>query len=72
MGRGKDEFIRRTGGLRFGESQEQFEERVREIARLEEKFLEPGLTMQERERMHRRLCDLKGIDFDAPDEDDSE
>jgi hypothetical protein len=70
MGRGKDEFIERTGGFRADESRAEFHARVEEIDRLEVRFRQSGLTMEEREAVQRRLCALKGIDFDAPDDDE--
>lgn len=38
MGRGKDQLIRETGGLRFGETDEQFRERFAEIQQLRQKI----------------------------------
>jgi hypothetical protein len=69
MGRTKDDWIERTGGFRVGESPEQFKARVAEIERLEAEFRRPELSGDDREKVQRRLCDLKGIDFDAPDDD---
>ncbi|HEY4939995.1 MAG TPA: hypothetical protein VII56_01100 [Rhizomicrobium sp.] len=70
MSRTKDQWIERTGGFRAGESNAEFLARSEEIEKLEAQFRSPGLTMQERETVQRRLCTLKGIDFDAPDDDE--
>jgi len=68
MGRGKDLFIEKTGGLHFGESEEEFHARVAEIEKLEKELMSGKLSMEELETVQRKLCALKGIDFDAPDE----
>lgn len=76
MGRSKDQWLEETGGFRIGESQIEFQKRVSEIARLEE-FLLAGVkeaptsgkhNMAELEKIQRRLCNLKGIDFDSYDD----
>jgi hypothetical protein len=68
MGKSAEEFIERTGGFRFGESQTSFRARVTEIARLEESLMSGRHNMAELEAIQRRLCDLKGIDFDSYDD----
>lgn len=70
MGRAKDDFIARTGGLRLGETQETFKARVAEIGRLEGDLKAGRIKLDDLERVQRRLCDLKGIDFDAPDDEE--
>jgi hypothetical protein len=68
MSRTKDQWIARTGGRRFGESDAQFQARVQEIEQLEKQWVAPGLSMSEREQVQRKLCALKGIDFDSDDD----
>lgn len=67
MGRSKDQFIEKTGGFRFSESPAEFQARAAEIENLEKRFRSEKLTMDEREKMQRRLCKLKGIYFDSND-----
>ena len=69
MGIGKEQFIKATGGFRLGESPEAFRARVCAIQELEQsiksgKFM-PG---DELDLAHRKLCDLKGINFDGADD----
>jgi hypothetical protein len=68
MGRAKEDFVERTGGLRLGENQADLRKRVAEIDKLERDILSPKLTMGEREQIQRRLCALKGVDFDSDDD----
>jgi hypothetical protein len=70
MSRTKDQWLERTGGFRVGESDADFLGRAKEIETLEKQFRSPGLAMQERETVQRRLCTLKGTDFDSPDDDE--
>ena len=69
MGIGKIEFIERYGGIRLGESSEQLKSRISEIDELELKFRSGSLNMIELEAIQRRLCDLKGINFDDDDDE---
>jgi transcriptional regulator with XRE-family HTH domain len=62
--RPKDQWLERTGGLRFGESPEQFRQRVAEIKRLETAVISGQVHLDNMERVQRRLCALKGIYFD--------
>jgi hypothetical protein len=65
MGRSKEDFIERTGGFRFDESEADFHKRVAEIERLEASFRSGKHGMAELETIQRQLCELKGIDFDS-------
>ena len=67
MGRSKDRFLEETGGFRLGESQEDFARRVEEIRRLEASLKTPFVKPDRREEVMRRICELKGIDFDSDD-----
>jgi hypothetical protein len=71
MRRGKDEFLQRTGGFRILETDEEFEARVAEINQLESDIKTEKVGLADREKALRRLCQLKGIDFDAPDNEDN-
>lgn len=68
MGASKDQWIERTGGFRFGESKSKFQARVAEIEKLEKLLVSGKLDMEGLERTQRRLCELKGIDFDSDDD----
>ena len=68
MGRAKEDFIQRTGGFRVGESEADFHKRVAEIDRLTESLKSGKLKLSEVEPTQRRICELKGIDFDSDDE----
>ncbi len=71
MGSNKEDFIRRTGGFRLGETEAQFHARVKEIDALEKKMKSGTLGGPDAfEAVQRRLCELKGIDFDSRDDDD--
>ncbi len=69
MGRNKDDFIKATGGFRFGEPPEAFKKRVEKIQTLETLFKSGTLDFDELELVQRQICELKGIDFDGPDDD---
>lgn len=68
MSRTKDQWIERTGGFRFGESPTEFAARAAEIERLEKSLRSGKHDMAGLEQIQRRLCDLKGIDFDSYDD----
>jgi len=68
MSRSKDDFIERTGGLRLGESDEDFRKRVVEIDRLTTSLVSGKLNLSEVESVQRKICTLKGIDFDSDNE----
>ncbi len=68
MGRSKDAFIEKTGGFRFGESEADFRTRVTEIERLEQSLVSGGHDMDGIESIMRKICTLKGIDFDSYDD----
>jgi hypothetical protein len=72
MGRGKDEFLRRTGGIRPGETSEEFRARVNEIEELEAGFKAGKFKGDELEKVQRRLCELKGISWEYDEEDDDD
>lgn len=72
MGRGREEFLGRYGGFRPGETEAQLKERTAEIDRLEGLFKSGLILPADLERTQRRLCELKGIDFDADDDDDGD
>ncbi|HET9149998.1 MAG TPA: hypothetical protein VFO61_05900 [Alphaproteobacteria bacterium] len=65
MGRSKDAFLERTGGFRLGETQSQFQARIREIDELESSLKSGSVKLSNVESIQRRLCDLKGIAFDS-------
>jgi hypothetical protein len=62
----KEQFIEATGGFRLGESPAQFKKRQAEIGRIERQILSGHFS----EKNQRRLCELKGIDFDSYDLED--
>jgi hypothetical protein len=68
MSRTKDQWIERTGGFRVGESEFDFTAWAAEIDRLEKLLVSGALDIVGRERTQRRLCELKGIDFDSDDD----
>ncbi|MBO9168352.1 hypothetical protein [Rhizobium sp. L245/93] len=70
MSRSKDDFIKSTGGFRFGESQDEFKSRVKEIGELENALKSGQVSLKDVESVQRRLCELKGINFDDDDEFD--
>jgi hypothetical protein len=67
--RAKERFIEETSGFRIGESPEQFQQRLKEIAALTKKLISGKLTFREVERTQERLYTLKGL---PPDESDYE
>lgn len=68
MSRSKDQWLEHTGGFRLGESEAQFHDRVAEIANLEASLVSGKHDMAGLERIQRKLCELKGIDFDSYDD----
>lgn len=64
MSRSGDEWIKRTGGFRLGETKEEFDARVKEIEVVEKRLTFGTLKFNEIEDVQRQLCALKGIDFD--------
>lgn len=70
MSRAKEQWIGRTGGFRIGESPEEFRNRVAEIKKLESLFRSGRIKLDHLEHIQRRLCQLKGIDFDSYDPPD--
>jgi hypothetical protein len=70
MGRGKDEFLRRYGGLRIGETQAQLKDRMAEIDEIMTRLKNGFVTGDDLDPLTRRLCDLKGISFDDDDEEE--
>jgi hypothetical protein len=64
MGRGKDQFIRETGGFRFGESEEQFHARVAAIQQLRKKISDGKANAADVDK----LAELLGTE-DEDDED---
>jgi transcriptional regulator with XRE-family HTH domain len=68
--RPKDQWLDRTGGFSAFETEQQMRERVAEIERLERLMVSGTLGGDEIERVHRRICELKGIDFDEYDPPD--
>lgn len=67
MSRTKDQWLERTGGFRLGESPAQFSARTSEIERLTASLTSGRLGIEEIEATQRRICELKGIDFDSDD-----
>jgi hypothetical protein len=65
MGRAKDEWIEKTGGFRIGEPLAVFRARLAEIVRLENDLKSGKVRGLQVEKVCRRLCDLKGIDYDG-------
>ena len=70
MSRTKDQWIERTGGMRLFETPEMFRGRIVEIRRLEKLFKTGRVGPHNAEQVLRRLCELKGIDFDEHDSND--
>ena len=68
MGAAKGQWIERTGGFSIGESDSDFQNRVTEIEKLERLLVSGNLDMAGLDRTQRRLCELKGIDFDSEDD----
>lgn len=68
MGRSRHDFIERTGGYRIGETEAEFDARVAEIERLEGDIRGRRVSLPDMEKVQRRLCELKGIDFDGYDD----
>jgi transcriptional regulator with XRE-family HTH domain len=68
--RPKEQWLGRYGGLRANESSAQLHNRMDEIDRLETLFWSGMLSHDELEPTQRRLCQLKGIDFDSYDPPD--
>ena len=69
MGRSRDDFIERSGGFRIDEPMSldpSHRERIRE---LEERLKSGTLSLDEVEKVHRMICNLKGL---APNEWDYE
>lgn len=68
MGISKEHFIEATGGFRFDETPEEFRARVKEILAIERLIKSCKLRGADLERAQRKLCALKGIDFDSKDD----
>jgi hypothetical protein len=72
MGRSRDDFIERTGGFRIDEPMSldpSHRERIRE---LEERLKSGTLSLDEVEKVHRMICNLKGLPPDEWDYEPSE
>jgi hypothetical protein len=65
---GKEELIERYGGFFAGESMAERKKRFAEIDKLESDFKSGKIKVNDLERVQRRLCELKGIDFDSYDD----
>jgi hypothetical protein len=62
--RPKEQWLEKTGGLRFDETPSQFEARVAEINRLEGLLRSGNIMPDKIELILRRLCELKRIFFE--------
>jgi 2,3-bisphosphoglycerate-independent phosphoglycerate mutase len=69
MGRSKDEFLHRYGGLRLGETEVQLRARMAEIDQLEVDIKAGRVNFSELESVQRRLCELKGESWEHDDEE---
>ena len=75
MGRSGDEFIERTGGYRIGEPMSLDPSHGERIQELEERLASGTLTLDEVEKVHRMICNLKGLppdewDYQPADDED--
>jgi len=68
--RPKDQWLDRIGGFSAFEMPRQLNERIAEMDRLEKLLRSGTLAGDAIDLVHRRLCELKGIDFDGYDPPD--
>lgn len=66
MGQAKEQILHAIGGLQFGETSDS--PRLKAIERIEDRIRQ-GVPLDQLEPLQRQLCELKGIDFDAPDDE---
>lgn len=67
MSRTKDQWIEETGGRQLEETEAEFRERYKQIRILVSDLLSGKNDEAGLERIRRKLCELKGIDFDEDD-----